>query len=719
VDDNEDNDRGKDIITLENQMVEEPKVGMMFDSEEEVLSYYKQYAKQVGFGVTKRSRKIGDDGNLRYFTIACLREGKSKSKASNIVKPKAMEKMECKAKINAKLSEDGRFKLSKVLLEHNHVVSPSKAKYFRCHKKLNAHVKRKLEQLDDAGVRMSKSYKALAIEAGGYENLSFGEKDCRNYINKVRNELLGEGDAEALRNYLMRMQQKNDRFFYVIDLDEESRLKNVFWADARSRAAYESFGDVITFDTTYLTNKYKMPFAPFVGVNHHGQSILFGCGLLSNENTDTFVWLFETWLKCMSDRAPNAIITDQDRAMQAAIRRVFPRAKHRFCLWHIMSKVPHKLGSYSQYENFKGALLNCVYDSLTCDEFETRWQQVVERYNLEENAWLCQLYGERHQWVPAYVKGTFWAGMSTTQRSESMNAFFDGYVGPSTTLKKFVGDYDNALMRMVENERLADFGSFNKMFPLITLHSIEHQLQAIYTNEKFKEVQEEFRGFMMCFTSLLKCEGAISTYEVIDRIRVNGDFTKEVKYCVYFNGNECEVKCTCRLFEFRGIMCRHALIVLTLVKDVKELPSKYILDRWRKDLKRKYTFVKSSYDDLSGNPKAQKYDDLCNDFSEVAFLASDHNETYMTVKACVRKLKEELLCNDLRSESSLSSAPSLHIPGAYSICNEAADGRYQKCNKLRSPLVAKSKGKPSSTRKQSIVEKVVRKLKLTKVQQKK
>jgi hypothetical protein len=523
VNDNENND-GPDNIIFGNQIVEEPKVGMKFDSEEDVVSYYMQYAKKVGFGVTRRTRSIGDDGNLRYFTIACVREGKSKSKSSNIVRPKPMEKRGCKAKINAKLDYDGRFTLSTIVLEHTHAVSPSKARYFTCHKKLDARVKRRLEVMDKAGVRPSKNYKALAIEAGGYENLSFEEKDCRNYINKVKNELLGEGDAKAFLKYLMRMQKKNDRFFYVIDLDEESRLKNVFWADARSRAAYESFVDVITFDTTYLTNKYKMPFAPFVGVNHHGQSILFGCGLLSNENTDTFVWLFNTWLKCMSGRAPNAIITDQDGAMQAAIEIVFPRAKHRFCLWHIMNKVPQKLGSYSQYENFKGALLNCVYDSLTCDEFEKRWQEVVERYNLQENTWLGQIYGERHHWVPAYVKGTFWARMSTTQRSESMNAFFDGYVGPSTPLKKFVGDYDNDVMRIVENEHLADFGSFNKMFPLISLHSIERQLQGIYTNKKFKEGQEEFKGFMMCFPSLLKCERAISTYEVIDHQGRNQDF---------------------------------------------------------------------------------------------------------------------------------------------------------------------------------------------------
>jgi hypothetical protein len=47
----------------------------------------------------------------------------------------------------------------------------------------------------------------------------------------------------------------------VIDMDDDSRLQNVFWANTRSRASYEYFGDVITFDTTYLTNRYDMSFA--------------------------------------------------------------------------------------------------------------------------------------------------------------------------------------------------------------------------------------------------------------------------------------------------------------------------------------------------------------------------------------------------------------------------------------------------------------------------
>jgi len=106
-----------------------------------------------------------------------------------------------------------------------------------------------------------------------------------------------------------------------------------------------------------------MPFAPFVDVNHHGQSILLGCGQLSSEDTNAFVWLFETWLRCMSNRPPKGIVTDQCRAMQNAIEIVFPNASHRWFLWHIMKKIPKKLQGYGQYKEIKHAMKTVVYES--------------------------------------------------------------------------------------------------------------------------------------------------------------------------------------------------------------------------------------------------------------------------------------------------------------------------------------------------------------------
>ena len=109
-----------------------------------------------------------------------------------------------------------------------------------------------------------------------------------------------------------------------MDLDDELRVRNVFWVDARSRAAYESFHDVITFNTTYLTNKYDMSFALFIGINHYGESIILGCELLSGEDTDSFVWVFRQWLQSMCGITPKTIISNQCQAMRRVIEIIFP-----------------------------------------------------------------------------------------------------------------------------------------------------------------------------------------------------------------------------------------------------------------------------------------------------------------------------------------------------------------------------------------------------------
>ncbi|XP_042969091.1 protein FAR1-RELATED SEQUENCE 5-like [Carya illinoinensis] len=468
-----------------------PKSKMEFNSLEDLMSYYKEYGKKCGFGVmTKRSER-GEDGTVRYVTLACARGGKARNRILNVSNPRPTGKTECKAKINASKTPDGKFRLNSVHNIHNHNLSPKKSRFFQCNREVSESVKRVLDTNDMAGIRMNKSFGSLVVGAGGFENLPFLEKDCRNYIDKARHLRLGAGGAGAggagaLRDYFLRMQYKNPGFFALMDLDDDGRLKNVLWADPRSRAAYQYFGDVVTFDTTYLTNRYGMPFAPFVGVNYHGQSILLGVGLISSEDTETFVWLFQTWLQCMDGIAPKAIITDQDRAMKNAISIVFPESRHRFCLWHILKKVPEKLGSYASYKTgMKTALMRCVYDSQSRENFEKCWDQFITMYNLHENAWLQSLYTEREYW---------------------------------TNLKEFVDQYDNALKKKIENENVADFHSFNVTIHCISRSPIEKRYQDLYTNGKFREVQQQLARVIDLDPVLLKVDGTIKTYGVEDEV---------------------------------------------------------------------------------------------------------------------------------------------------------------------------------------------------------
>ncbi|XP_028070209.1 protein FAR-RED IMPAIRED RESPONSE 1-like [Camellia sinensis] len=444
-----------------------------------------------------------------------------------------------------------------------------------------------------------------------------------NYSNNARRLRLGIGDAESVTHYFHKMQQQNSNFYTAINLDEDGRMRNLFWADARSRAAYKAFGDVVSFDTTYLTNKYDMPFALFVGVNHHGQSILFGYGLFSKKNTETFVWLFKEWLSCMSDAPPKAIITDQCRAMQNAIEIVFPQARHRWCLWHIMKKISEKLRGYSQYESIKVAFSNAVYDSFTKDEFEEYWEAMIENFNLNDNEWLGVLHRERHRWISTYVKDIFWIGMSTTQRSESMNAFFDGY-----------------LRSKVEKETKADFKSRNKLYDCLTVYRFEKQFRAAYTNSKFKEVQLEMKRLVYCRANLIKQEGPICTYHVRDAIVV-GEGMKKVEFVVYFNSTKCELQCMCRLFEFRGIMCAHSLSVL-IERSIYEVPTKYIVSRWRKDLERGYTCIPTTYTNFGSSLHPKLHDNYHNTLDEILDFATNDDAKHKVIQLRLMKMKDEV-----------------------------------------------------------------------------
>ncbi|KAF2297146.1 hypothetical protein GH714_018195 [Hevea brasiliensis] len=210
-----------------------------------------------------------------------------------------------------------------------------------------------------------------------------------------------DGDAESIRKLFARLQVIESSFFYVIDVDWECGLRNMLWIHLRGRAAYEEFHDVICFDTTYLVNRYRMPFATFVGVNHHGQSFQLGCALLSHEDVETFKWLFSTWLSAMVDIHPHAILTYQCKSIRAAIGEVMLETRHRFCLWHILSKVSEKFKGVEDFTKATNEFKALIFDSLTIEKFEINWNDFLTKYGLENNEWLMKLYSERENWVPS------------------------------------------------------------------------------------------------------------------------------------------------------------------------------------------------------------------------------------------------------------------------------------------------------------------------------
>ncbi|XP_050914753.1 protein FAR1-RELATED SEQUENCE 5 [Lathyrus oleraceus] len=519
----------------------EPYEGMEFASIEETRIYYTRYAKNTGFSFRMgRVTKSRTNGMIIGREFLCSKEGfrakKYVKEESNSIIVHNETMVGCKEMLY--LKKNGEIWIvSRFVRDHNHeLFSPKSSQFLRVHRKKTNVQKKIIDVFHDSGLGPSKIRSVLCTESGGVDNVRFSPQDVINYLTEKRQKKLENGDAQMMLSYFKSCQLKNPGFFYAFQMEAEGILANCFWVDSRSKMAYKYFGDVVTFDPTYLTNKYKMPFVPFTGVNHHQQSILFGCALLWDETIESFFWLLSTWLEAMSGISPKTIITDQDAAISNAVAK-------------------------------------CIHQSTTVEEFDSDCEAIIDKYGLQDNQWLNKIFSIREKWIPAYVRHNFCAGMSTTQRSESMNKYFKDFLNSSTSLSQFVTRYEKALDARYNKEREKTFKTRNSKPLLRTLYPMEEETSKIYTRKMFRIFQDELVGSQLFITEKVKFSIEVSTYKVREI------YKEKPIYYVNFHVTSKEANCSCHMFECSGILCRHVLCVF-IKKNVYCLPSQYVLHRW-------------------------------------------------------------------------------------------------------------------------------------------
>ncbi|XP_042983214.1 uncharacterized protein LOC122312622 [Carya illinoinensis] len=152
----------------------------------------------------------------------------------------------------------------------------------------------------------------------------------------------------------------------------------------------------------------------------------------------------------------------------------------------------------------------------------------------------------------------------------------------------------------------------------------------------------------------------------------------------------------------RGILCRYILAVFKC-NGIKFLPNQYILDRWRKDIKRRYTLIDSNYDAGVQRVDANRYSTLLNIcYKIITHAASSKKHT----EDATQKLHAMI---ELYSEN--QEPPSRTCTGSNVISTLPENPTCAGSQKVLSPLVVRGKGKPPSLRRASTMEKEVRKVK--------
>ncbi|KAI8574012.1 hypothetical protein RHMOL_Rhmol01G0320800 [Rhododendron molle] len=390
-------------------------------------------------------------------------------------------------------------------------------------------------------------------------------------------------------------------------------------------------------DSAYRKHKDGRPFAMFVGVNHHKQTTIFGAALLYDETADTFSWLFDTFCMAMNGKKPKTILTDQDAAMAKALAAQWLETVHRLCIWHIFQNAAKQLsGVFAEFKDFAKDFSSCVYDYEEEVDFIIAWNQMLEKYGLQDNDWLRQMYGIKEKWALVYGRNTFCGDMTTTQRSESMNGVLKKYANYKHDLLQFFHHFQRIIDDRRYEELKADFRATQSTpclsFPVLIL---QHAAD-VFTPEVFKLLNAELCKAWDCNMNQCSEDGTVTTYKVTPQ-------GKSRHHIVTYDSIEGIVSCSCKKFEFGGILCAHAFKVLGS-KNVLTIPDKYILKRWTMNAKSGNTTTTSA-SSIQDDPKAMmgiRYKELCRLHTHLATRAAESEKAYEIALDGLHKILEEV-----------------------------------------------------------------------------
>ncbi|KAK2969051.1 hypothetical protein RJ640_002783 [Escallonia rubra] len=225
------------------------------------------------------------------------------------------------------------------------------------------------------------------------------------------------GEVRSLLMSFKNQASQDPSFFNAFQLDNEEQITNIFWADGRMRMDYELFGDIVTFDTTFATNKDHRPLEVFIGFNHCREQVIFGASLLYDETQVSFDWVYNTFLEAHKFKKPITLFTDQDITMGNAVRVVMPEVRDVLGVKYIPE-------TYILKRWTRGARDGCALEDEGLDIHRSEGLNINDRY--------------RELWPDAM------------RLAHKASEFKDGYILYKTRMKKLDKEIEELRMKHYE-----------------------------------------------------------------------------------------------------------------------------------------------------------------------------------------------------------------------------------------------------------------------------
>lgn len=244
-----------------------PRLGQMFPTIDDAYDFYKEYGRKSGFDIRKNTSRKDKSGYVLHKYYVCSNAGSYERSCPSVDnlnsdgkqtrrRRTSSTRCNCPAKLVLKFHPNQGYVVMGFSEEHNHpLVSTSCRKFLRSNREVGDSHKIFICDMKRAKIGPMKSYTVLKEMVGSYDNVRATSTDFKNFGRDVKARI-GEHDADMiLEKFRMKAENSQNAFSYDYKVDTDGHLTGIFWADSICRRNYSIFGDILSFDPTFRTNK--------------------------------------------------------------------------------------------------------------------------------------------------------------------------------------------------------------------------------------------------------------------------------------------------------------------------------------------------------------------------------------------------------------------------------------------------------------------------------
>ena len=169
------------------------------------------------------------------------------------------KRCDCKAQIILKPGGKEGFVIMSFAAEHNHTLASGPARMFlRCNRKVSLAYQNFIVDCSRANIGATRAHSLVKEMTGSYEDVGATVSYFKNFARDVKVRI-GEHDSDKiLDKFRTKRKKTRNSFFYDYKVDKNGHLTGLFWTDTVGQANYDVFGDIVSFDPTFRTNKYVL-----------------------------------------------------------------------------------------------------------------------------------------------------------------------------------------------------------------------------------------------------------------------------------------------------------------------------------------------------------------------------------------------------------------------------------------------------------------------------